>query len=99
MKWYSRIKKQAKASPPAYIIERILDLQHIRQMASVEPGNAKRALLAIADKFDDHMDVEYAAELRGIAETMLDGPWRAKTMISNIIERMNDDKEKFYEER
>lgn len=99
MKWYSRIRKQAKASPPAYMIERILDLRHIRQMASVEPGNAKDALLKTADTMDVHMDVEYAAELRGIAGVILDNPWRAKTLISEIIGRMTDEKEEFYEER
>jgi hypothetical protein len=99
VKWYKRIKKQAKASPPAYIIERILDLQNIRQMASVEPGNAKKALVATADLLDDHMDEEYAAELRGIAHVILDSPWRAKTMISEMIGRMSDDKADFYEGR
>ena len=99
MRWYSRIRKQAKASPPAYIIERILDLQNIRQMASVEPGNARKSLLVTADQLDDHMDEDYAAEIRGIATVMLDNPWRAKTMISGIIHRMSDDKEDFYEEK
>ena len=98
MEWFRLIKKaEATITPPAYMVERIKDLEYASKIASKAPRESRAVLLDLAVKFQKHMNEDYAAEVTGAAEVVLDSPVRAKTAISIMIDRMLIEKEEYDE--
>lgn len=91
MKWYDPLREARK--PPAYMVERISDLQYVIDIAKTSPSNAKSILNEVISQFEKHMDHEYLEDLGTAADVMLDNPQRARNLIGLTIGAMQMDKE------
>lgn len=87
MQWYSRLYKEAQR-PPAYLIERISDLEHAIEVSRTSPTDAKAIIQHVADRLRTHHDIEYADTLDEAVKALSDSPARSSAIISKVISMM-----------
>ena len=89
MEWYGKlpnIVKKAKA--PAYIEERISDLNHASDLILTSPRDAKTVISAVISGLDAQHDSEYVPFLNEATRAILDSPSRAKQIIAKTVAAM-----------
>lgn len=90
MNWYSM--KKTASRPPAYIEERISDLEHAIELTKTSPQEARQAIARIIQNLSSQHDDEYVVALQGAADKMFDNPGSAREMMSSLTRAMLSDK-------
>lgn len=97
MNWYRPLRRASK--PPAYIQERLSDLQYASELSKTSPSGARHVVDKILAQLDEHMDHEYVDDLKTASEVMLDSPKKARDIIGIISQYMRADKRRFDREK
>lgn len=93
MRWYNGHFLKQASSPPAYLRERISDLNHAADVSKTSPSNAKSILNRISSQLMKHNDIEYAKLVEEASKVVLDSPLKARGIISRAIRDMEADKD------
>lgn len=95
MRWYSRLSSirtaadQPPAQPPAYVEERVSDLEYAQEFLFKNPAQAKKILAAVAEQISQHHDDKFLEPIRRAAELLSNGnPRNAHEMIEATKQAM-----------
>lgn len=93
MEWYRPTISRTAAKPPAYLVERISDLQHACTLAKTSPSEANLVIAQTISKLSGHHDDLFVPPLKAAMGIMLDSPVRGKEAVIKVIEAMIIEKE------
>jgi len=91
MEWYRPLLKLA-AQPPAYLVERISDLQYACDIAKTSPRNANQIISEVISQLSSQHDDGFITPLKDASKIMLDSPSRATEAIEKVVEAMLNEK-------
>lgn len=97
MRWYEPLRTSSK--PPAYIVERVSDLQYAIDLARRSPSGAREVLDGIIEQLGVHMDNEYVDDLQTASDIILDNPQKAMSLIGIVVSFMQADKRRHDKEK
>lgn len=87
MQWYSRICKYAQR-PPAYLIERISDLEHAIELSKTSPSEASAVLAHVSQRLREHNDDEFAQTIDEAIQVMPDSPAKSQDIVAKVVGMM-----------
>lgn len=90
MKWYSFSKTAAKA--PAYIFERISDLDHACEVIRTSPREAQAIISSVISQLNSHHDDKFSEALVVAKKLLLDSPEKARSAIMATVDAMKLEK-------
>lgn len=99
MKWYERVITRTAAKPPAYLMERVSDLEHACHVSKTSPREANVVISNVISELSKHHDTDFIPPLKEAGKIMLDNPFRAREAINKIVGAMIAEKELLESER
>lgn len=84
MKWFTRLA----SPPPSYLVERISDLSHAKELCLTEPSEASKVLEKVATQLEQHLNPYFADKIAQIVVMLRDSPPKAKRMIDFVMLEM-----------
>lgn len=99
MKWYSTAILHTAAKPPAYLAERISDLQHACTISKTSPRDANAIIARTITQLSTHHDDIFIPPLQEAMHIMLDSPVRAQQAVEKIVAAMVAEKDIMEEEQ
>ena len=97
MYWY--LKKAFASKPPAYLFERISDLNHAAELCLSSPLECVKILEIIYKEFQAQNNPEEANALKIAIKTIKDSPPKAKECIIKLIDFLKYQKEEYDDEQ
>ena len=102
MLWYKRspilpvrtAEKPAEKSrrPPAYMEERISDLEHAQEFFYKDPGRARKILATVSEQIDQHHDDDFLDPIKTATEMLRQGsPAKAFAVIEATKKAMREE--------
>lgn len=94
MEWYRlTMSKSAAAKAPAYLVERISDLNHACELLKTSPNEAGTVLSQVVSQLSKHHDDKFIAPIEEATKILRDSPSRASEVIQKVVEAMVAEKE------
>lgn len=87
------MSKSAAAKAPAYLVERISDLNHACELLNTSPREAGIVLSHVVSQLSKHHDDKFVPPLEEATKILRDSPRRASDVIKTVVDAMVAEKQ------
>jgi hypothetical protein len=78
--------------PPAYLVERLTDLERASSLCFRDPDAARKILYHLSAQFKEHLDDAFVEPVEKAALVLWDSPHKAKALIATVIGKIKSTK-------